>query len=274
MNYKLTAIERSVGVFLLVCFVGIFSICAGVFAKNFFWSDKVSFNLRLSTAGQLQEGSKVQLKGINIGNVKKVTLSNQAEIIATFEVSSEFRKFFTSNSQILIINPMVIGEKIVELKYVPGGVLSPVGSFLPVIESEDIVNKLSSIDFRDIAPILANLKSTFKKTDMIATKVNGQLPKVFAHTDKISDEAMLAMKGTNKLILELQETAPLLKNAAKDLPVVSEKSVKAITEAIVVLRAMQKSFLLKSGSEEVKKEIALEEEQKTSARIPASVQLP
>ena len=270
MKYKLTAIERSVGVFLMICFIGIFSICAGVLAKNLFWKDKVSFNLRLSSAGQLQEGSKVQLKGMNIGNVVKVTLNDQAEIIAKFEVSSEYRKFFTTNSQILIINPMVIGDKIVELKYVPGPTMSAAGSFLPVVESEDLVNKLASIDFGDIAPILANLKSTFKKTDMIATKVNGQLPKVFAHTDKISNEAVLAIQGTNKLIVDLQETAPLLKNAAKDMPVVSEKSLKAINEAIVVLRAMQKSFFLKSGSEEVKKEIAAEEELKTSNRVPAS----
>ncbi len=272
MKYKLTAIERSVGVFLLVCFVGMFFLGAGVLTKNLFWKDKVSFNLNLSSAGQLQEGSKVQLKGMTIGNVVNVTLNNQAEIIARFEVSREYYKFFTTNSQIQIINPMVIGEKVVELKYVPGPMMYPVGSFLPVVESEDLINKLSSIDFKDIAPILANLKSTLKKTDMIVGKVNGQLPKVFAKTDKISNEAMQAIQGTNKLIADLQETTPLIKTAAKEMPEVSDKSVKAINEAIVVLRAMQKSFFLKGNAEEVKKEIAAEEEKKAEgARLPASV---
>lgn len=275
MKYKLTAIERSVGVFLLICSVGMFSIGAGVLAKNLFWKDKVSFNLKLSTAGQLQEGSKVQLKGMNIGNVVNVTLNDKAEVIARFEVSTEYYKFFTTNSQIQIINPMVIGDKIVELKYVPGPAMYPAGSFLTVVESEDLINKLSSIDLKDVAPILANLKSTLKKTDMIAGKVNGQLPKVFAKTDKLSSAATEAIQGTNKLIADLQETTPLLKTAAKDMPAVSDKSVKAINEAIVVLRAMQKSFFLKSGAEEVKKEIAAEEELKAMAgkRVPASTKL-
>ncbi len=269
MNYKLTAIERSVGFFLLICFVGMFTIGAGVLAKNLFWKDKVHFNLKLSTAGQLQEGSKVQLKGMNIGNVTKVTLDEKAEVIAQIEVSREYYKFFTTDSQVQIINPMVIGDKVVELKYVPGPKISAVGSYLPVVEGEDLINKLSSIDLKDVGPILAHLKSTLTKTDLIAGKVNGQLPKIFARTDKISIETVQAIQGTNKLIADLQETTPLIKNLAKDMPTMSEKSLKAVNEAIIVLRAMQKSFFLKGNAEEVKKEIA-ESEAKTEGRAPAS----
>jgi len=170
----------------------------------------------------------------------------------------------------MIINPMVIGEKIVELKYVPSSTLAPAGSFLTVVESEDIINKLASLDLKEIAPILASLKSTLIKTDIIASKVDKQLPKVFAKTDKLSSEALQAIQGTNKLIVDLQETTPLLKTVAKDLPAASDKSLKAISEAIIVLRAMQKSFFLKSGSEEVRKEIIAEEELKAATRIPAS----
>lgn len=272
MNYKLTAIERSVGFFLLICLVGMFTIGAGVLAKSFFWKDKVSFNLKLSTAGQLQEGSKVQLKGMTIGNVMTVALNDQAEVIARIEVSREYYKFFTTTSQIEIINPMVIGDKVVELKYVPGPVTAAEGSYLPVVESEDLINKLSAIDLKDVAPILSHLKSTLSKTDMIAGKVNGQLPKIFAKTDKFSTEAVAAVQGTNKLIADLQETTPLLKNIAKDMPEMSEKSLKAVNEAIIVLRAMQKSFFLKNSVEETKKEMAetVRESKKAEARAPAS----
>lgn len=270
MNYKLTAVERSVGFFLLICFVGMFTIGAGVLAKNLFWKDKVSFHLKLSTAGQLQEGSKVQLKGMTIGNVVKVTLDDRAEVIAKIEVSREYYKFFTTNSQVQIINPMVIGDKVVELKYVPGPAIVAAGSYLPVVESEDLINKLAALDLKDVAPILSRLKSTLSKTDAIAGKVNGQLPKIFASTDKLSSGAVHAIEGTNKLIADLQDTAPLLKNMAKDMPEMSEKSLKAVNEAIVVLRAMQKSFFLKSGAEEAKKEIAASEEKKPEKRAPAS----
>lgn len=270
MNYKLTAVERSVGFFLLLCFFGMFVIGAGVLAKNLFWKDKVTFNLKLTTAGQLQEGSKVQLKGMTIGNVSQVKLDDNAEVIAKIEVSREYYKFFTTASQVQIINPMVIGDKVVELKYIPGPYVVPAGSFLPVVENEDLINKLSSLDLKDVAPILASLKSTLTKTDLIAGKVNGQLPKLFAKTDKISNEAVQAIQGTNKLIVDLQDTAPLLKNMAKDMPEMSEKSLKAVNEAIVVLRAMQKSFFLKSGAEEARKEIAASEEKKVERRAPAS----
>lgn len=270
MNYKLTAIERTVGFFLLICFVGMFMIGAGVLAKNLFWKDKVSFNLKLSTAGQLQAGSKVQLKGMTIGNVASVTLDDNAEVMAKIEVSRAYYKFFTINSQIQIQSPMVIGEKVVDLKYVPGPTLSPNGSTLAVVENEDLINKLSSIDLKEVGPILTILKSTLKKTDTIANKVNGQLPKIFASTDKLSGEAVQAIHGTNKLIADLQETAPILKNMAKEMPEMSEKSMKAVNEAIVVLRAMQKTFILRSGAEEVKKEMAASEEKKDEGRAPAS----
>lgn len=270
MKYKLTTIERSVGFFLLICFVGMFTIGAGVLAKNLFWKDKVSFNLKLSTAGQLQAGSKVQLKGMTIGNVASVTLDENAEVIAIIEVSRAYYKFFTVNSQIQILNPMVIGEKVVDLKYVPGPTLSPAGSTLAVIENEDLINKLSSIDLKDVGPILTILKSTLKKTDTIATKVSGQLPKIFASTDKLSNEATLAIQGTNKLIVDLQETTPVLRSMAKEMPEMSEKSMKAVNEAIVVLRAMQKTFLLRGSAEEVKKEMAATEEKKAEGRVPAS----
>jgi len=270
MNYKLTSIERTVGLFLLICLIGMFTIGAGVLAKSLFWQDKVHFNLKLTTAGQLQDGSKVQLKGMTIGNVVKVTLDDKADVVAKIEVSREYYKFFTTDSQIQIINPMVIGEKVVELKYVPGPKIAAVGSTLPVVESEDLINKLSSIDLKEVGPILAHLKSTLSKTDLIAGKVNGQLPKIFAKTDKISTEAVQAIQGTNKLIADLQETTPLIKNMAKDMPTMSEKSLKAVNEAIVVLRAMQKSFFLKGNAEEVKKEIAESEAQKTENRAPAS----
>lgn len=269
MKYKITAIERSVGVFLLACSFGMFFIGAGVLAKSLFWQDKLSFNLKLSTAGQLQEGSKVQLKGMNIGKVVKITLNDSAEVVAKIEIGSEYYKFFTSASQVIIINPMVIGDKVVDLQYIPSSTLSPAGSFLTVVESEDLINKLTSIDWKEITPILASLNSTLKKTDLIAGKVNSQLPKVFKSTDKLTSDATLAMAGTNKLIADLQEATPLLKTAAKDLPAASEKSVKAISEAIIVLRAMQKNYFLKSNSEEVRQEIAAEE-LKATGRVPAS----
>jgi len=270
MKYKLTQIERSVGFFIMISFMGMFFLGTGVLARNFFWQDKITFNLKLTTAGQLQEGSKVQLKGMNIGKVVNVKLNGDAEVIAKLEVNSDYYKFFTQSSQIQIINPMVIGEKIVDLKYVPNPKLVPAGSFLPVLESEDILNKLTAIDWKEITPILASLKLTLKKTDAIAGKVDTQLPKIFASTHKLTAEAEQAIQGTNKLIADLQETTPLLKSAAKDLPAASEKSVKAVSEAIIVLRAMQKSFFLRSGSEEVKQEIALENEKKDSNRVPAS----
>jgi hypothetical protein len=121
-----------------------------------------------------------------------------------------------------------------------------------------------------VAPIRAHLKSTLSKTDMIAGKVNVQLPKFFAKTDKISSETVHAIEGTNKLIADLQETTPLIKNLAKEMPEMSDKSLKAVNEAIVVLRAMQKSFFLKSGAEEVKKEISAAEAKKSENRAPAS----
>jgi phospholipid/cholesterol/gamma-HCH transport system substrate-binding protein len=272
MKYKITSIERSVGLFLLISFAGMFFLSAGILTRSLFWQNKINFKLKISTAGQLQEGSKVQIKGINIGKVVKIMLNDNAEIIATFEVGSEYYKFFTINSQMVIVNPMIIGDKIVELEYNANPKLAAIGSFLPVKENEDIINKLSGIEWKSISPILENIRATVIRANTIAGKVDSQLPRIFEKTHKISSEAEQAIMGTNKLIADLQEATPLLKTAAKDLPDASAKSVNAISEAIIVLRSMQKTWFLKSGAEEVKKEIAKENEVKLKdiERAPAN----
>jgi phospholipid/cholesterol/gamma-HCH transport system substrate-binding protein len=270
MKYKITPIERSVGFFLLLSFGGMLFLSAGILTRSLFWQDKIHFKLKLATAGQLQEGSKVQLKGMNIGKVVKIILNNNAEVIADFEVGNEYYKFFTASSQVVIINPMIIGDKVVELEYIPNSKLVAIGSYLPVKENEDIINKLTAIDWKNISPILENIRATVAKANTIAGKVDSQLPKLFEKTHKISYEAEQAIIGTNKLIADLQEATPLLKTAAKDLPDASAKSVNAISEAIIVLRSMQKSWFLKSGAEEVKKEIAKENEIKDANRTPAN----
>ena len=55
----------------------------------------------------------------------------------------------------------------------------------------------------------------------------------------------------NVLTAEMQKLAPAIAAIAPDLPKTSLKAVEALNETVVLLKALQKSFLLRGNVEEV-----------------------
>lgn len=70
------------------------------------------------------------------------------------------------------------------------------------------------------------------------------------------------VKNMGILADEMKKLTPTLNAVAPELPQVSRRGIEALNEAVVVLKAMQKSFLLRSSVSEVKEE--------ESKREPAS----
>ena len=66
----------------------------------------------------------------------------------------------------------------------------------------------------------------------------------------------------NRLTGELNKLSPAVEVLAPELPRTSRRAVEALDEMVVLLKAMQKSFLLRGSVREVKED---------EARQPASV---
>lgn len=91
---------------------------------------------------------------------------------------------------------------------------------------------------------LANLSAELQKALPAFTK---EVPDVGAQFGQI-------VKNLNVLTSEMQKLTPAISAIAPELPRTSRRAIEALDETVVLLKAMQKSFLLRGKVEEVRKE--------------------
>jgi len=68
------------------------------------------------------------------------------------------------------------------------------------------------------------------------------------------------------LTTEFKVVLPALAEIAPELPKTSRRAVEALDEAVVLMKALQKSFFVKGNAQEVR----LEEAERESKRLPAT----
>ncbi|MCC6276419.1 MAG: MCE family protein [Oligoflexia bacterium] len=104
----------------------------------------------------------------------------------------------------------------------------------------------------------------------LTTEMSRMLPELIEFTKslpELGENGAKTMEQMTKLTAEINELLPSLVAIAPQLPEASQKSVEALREAVIVLKAMQKSFLLRGAVEDVREEEAKRLEQE---RLPAN----
>ncbi|MDZ4678361.1 MAG: MlaD family protein [Oligoflexia bacterium] len=123
-----------------------------------------------------------------------------------------------------------------------------------------------------------NLQLALSNLNRLTHDVNKMLPALAQfseHLPSLGKTSEKTMEQLANLTEEINKFLPIIAEIAPLLPDASKKSVEALQEAVVVLRAMQKSFLLKGAVEDVKEEdIARKKNQeikdKEGERLPAN----
>ena len=258
MNYKISSTERKVGFFLLISFVALIAVMVALVAKSHLFKKTVSYTILVETVNQLQKGTKIQVRGLNIGSVSEINVAEAGEFKVHFEVEEKYRGFLKKGSSIHFKNPLIVGEKVLEVVIGEGPELLEEGAILPVNEGEDIVKKLGDINWQKVNSILEKLDSVMGNTDTLMKALSKDIPKATAKAPKIAADAEASIKELNILIKELSALQPDIKKAVGNVPQITEKTDRAIAEAIIVLKAAQKTWLLKSNVKEVKKDMSSE----------------
>lgn len=255
MNYKISSFERAVGLFLLVSFVTVLAVLGSLVAKSHFFKKTYAYIIMVENVNQLQKGTKLQVKGLTIGSVSDINLEEKGIFKVMLEVEDKYHVFMKMGSAIHFKNPIIVGEKILEVVIGEGPELLEDNAILPVNEGEDIVKKIGDINWQKVNSILDKLDSTMGHTDLLMAALSKDIPKVTARTPKMASDVEKTIAEMNALIKDLTELKPFLKQATADLPQITSKTDKAIGEAILVLRAAQSTWLLKSNVKEAKKEL-------------------
>lgn len=135
---------------------------------------------------------------------------------------------------------------------------------------------------KNLQKIVENLVLT---TDTL-NKAMPQLAEAIENNPNVAKDLVGIVGDLSKLTSEMTKVLPAIAELAPELPQASRRAIEAMNEAVIVLKAMQKSFLLKGSVQDVKEEEAAlakkkqeeaeiakkksEEENKENERLPAS----
>ncbi|MEO0337300.1 MAG: hypothetical protein AAF202_12970 [Pseudomonadota bacterium] len=102
---------------------------------------------------------------------------------------------------------------------------------------------------------------------VLTSELNKVLPAFNKEAPDVGTQLAQVVKNLNILTVEFQKLTPAITAVAPELPKTSLRAVEALNEAVVTLKAMQRSFFLRGNVKEVRQEEAKEEAEK---RVPAS----
>lgn len=130
---------------------------------------------------------------------------------------------------------------------------------------------------KGLIQVVQNLHTTTNELNRMLPELNKVVPHVAKFTPAIVEEGPkvagdLAKIAANLAVLtdEIQKTLPAVKAALEEVgpefPRATRRAIEALDETVVTLKALQKSFLLRSNAREVREEEAARER----SRIPAT----
>ena len=148
-------------------------------------------------------------------------------------------------------------------------------------ERSDTIIKL----FDDLVPLMAQMNNMATEVSTLSATLNEKkkmgivlddfikmshemnkvLPTMAKDMPELSSNILKLTKNLNQLSGDMKEMLPVFKEVAPEIPAFTRKASQALDETVVTLKAMQKTWMLRSKVEDVK-----EEQKKIQMRQPAS----
>jgi phospholipid/cholesterol/gamma-HCH transport system substrate-binding protein len=174
-----------------------------------------------------------------------------------------------------------LGQVIENLKVVAEAFLDPKRSknLISIFDKIDPFMEHATIaakNFTNMSGQLTRDKNLQTTIQNLAT-VTGEMNNMIKEMPNMSKDMAGLVKNTSTIVAELNKVIPALAEMAPEFPRATRRAIEAIDEAVIVLKAMQKSFLLSGSAKEVKEEEEKRRklrEQEDKERIPASPERP
>lgn len=116
-----------------------------------------------------------------------------------------------------------------------------------------------------------NLKQLMGNLVYATNEMNGSIQEIAKFSKdlpKLGGDTAEVMSHLKELTFHLNSLIPTIQAVAPELPQASKQALQALTEAVIVLKAMQKSFVLSGSVKEIKEEEA-KKLKEADARAPA-----
>jgi len=244
---------------------------------------KVTFSVFDRFSSKIREDSKVQfvrpfiigekIVDISVGSMKSKKIGANTEISVTpsFDImevmSGKKMGPLLGNLEKLAQNMQILVEAFAD----PERTKALVKIFDKV---EPLVNNLSELtsEFTKVTKTARKKQHFSKILDNLVTltsELNKVLPAFNEEAPDVGVQLAQVVKNLNILTLEFQKLTPAIAAVAPELPKTSLRAVEALNEAVVTLKAMQKSFFLRGNVQEVREQELKEQKAKQADRDSA-----
>ncbi len=226
-------LERKIGAFVLVAVLGIVLTIGAVGVKQELFTPKTSIHFLTDSAQDIAKGTAVKLRGFNIGNVERLTLTDDARVQVTLSIRDDHMQWVRKDSRARLLKEGLIGAAIIDIT--PGSAPAPalakneLIAFTREAGLGDVVNQLRDEivpilqdvkrithqfqdpngDFRQILHrtniILANLPETQKRLNSVLTSTADELPGIMRSSRETLD-------GSKKIMDSVGRTWPISRN--------------------------------------------------------------
>ena len=290
MKIRFNKFEKVAGLFVgvaaLSCVVGM----AGMALKQGWFSRKVRFSTQLDSADGVHAGTVVQIAGLRVGSVLEVDLTSNDKVLVQFEVLEKFKSKIHTDSHVQMFRPFILAEKVLEVSVGSEDKEElGVGSNIPVLSTSDIMDMLSGKKMGNMFASFDKLAESLKIAgdafaDPVRTKALVQmidrLNPLVQNMNNMSLEVVKLTNMANKTVIpsfqkevpdfgkslgqlvnttgglmtEFQKLTPAISVIAPELPRTTKRAVEALDETVIVLKALQRSFLLRGNVDDIRKE--------------------
>ncbi len=154
--------ETIVGLFVVGSLIALLVMVLIIAQQERLWEKHVEYKAVFKNISGLKEGSEVRLAGVTVGNVKKIVINPQGQIIVTFEVIGKYSSRVREDSRATIGFQGLLGDKSLDLSAgSPSQPEIPPGGTVASIEPWDITEMLAKAapSWEKIQTILNNLAS-------------------------------------------------------------------------------------------------------------------
>lgn len=141
--------------------------------------------------------------------------------------------------------------------------IDPLLKNLNVMSIEVIKLAKQATKDEQLGVVLKELAVTTRELNVLVPELNRQAP-------HLAKDITSLVKNLAVLTEEFKVVLPALAEVAPDLPRASRRALEALDEAVVLIKAMEKSFFVKGNADEVREEEAQRDKTRNQKRQPAS----
>ncbi|MBL7665772.1 MAG: MCE family protein [Bacteriovoracaceae bacterium] len=193
-----------VGIFVSILTFVFMTFIVFIGKETTIFDSTTKIRAHLTNAQLLQNGTFVQLKGIKIGFVERVFITEEEKVEVTLKIKNEYLKWIRKDSQVSVNTAGLVGDKFVEIS--TGTAESPV--FHPEM---DILEASGAFDMKSFAAkgesAVEKMASVLARLDHILASLeeDQKLSKAITNLSSASKSIGGTMEQLNKVLKRVEQ---------------------------------------------------------------------